>query len=299
MKAARAAIVAVIACAGVAIPATSAHADDPVLCGLLTPCDAEGDAGGDDSEPAPIEGGVEIDLDLGLGLDADADLGPVVDTDATLDTDTTVGRDGIVVMGNGGASSQAAVTTTWRQLGSVDAANHFCGVQVVIAASSSASCQPSTTGAGSSNDGLFAVAESVDLCGAQVAVAGSATADCGESAPAGSTSAGSTAAGSSWTLAGTAQEAPVPGPDPDGSGTGAPGTGATGAVSGVASSPAASSPAQTPSDEGNSGTTAGESRGSLPLTGTSVLLFLTLAAAVVATGLVALRSSQIQVRHQS
>jgi hypothetical protein len=75
-------------------------------------------------------------------------------------------------------------------------------------------------------------------------------------------------------------------------------------VGGVASSPAASSPAQTPSedrnsDEGNSGTTAGESRGSLPLTGTSVLLFLMLAAAVVATGLVALRSSQIQVRHQS
>jgi hypothetical protein len=294
MNAARAAVVAVIACAGVAIPTTSAHADDPLLCGLLTPCDAEGDAGGDDSEPAPIDGGAAIDL----GLDADADLGPEVDTDATLDTDTTLGRDGIVATGNGGANSHAAVTT-WRHLGSVDATNQFCGVQVVIAASSSANCQPSTTGAGSSNDGLFAVAESVDLCGAQVAVAGSATADCGESAPAGSTSAGSTAAGSSWTLAGTAQEAPVPGPDPDGSGTGAPGTGATGAVGGVASSPAASSPAQTPSDEGNSGTTAGESRGSLPLTGTSVLLFLTLAAAVVATGLVALRSSQIQVRHQS
>ena len=41
MNAARAAALALIACAGVAIPATTAHADDPLLCGLLAPCDGE------------------------------------------------------------------------------------------------------------------------------------------------------------------------------------------------------------------------------------------------------------------
>jgi hypothetical protein len=342
MVAARAVVVAVFVRAGAAIPATSAHAEDPLLCGLVTPCDAAGDNSGD-AEPAPVDGTADIDLDLGLDLDtgtgvdvdpntstplpansvldqatlqlAAADPALAGDADGTLGTGASIGN-GIVVTGNGAANALGSASA-WRRSAGVDATNQFCGVQVVIAATSSASCQPNTSGGGSSNDGLFAVAESVDLCGAQVAVAGSATADCGESAPA-----GSTAAGSSWTLAGaaargtvcgpsvaiagtadttcayTAQEAPVPGADPDG-------TGVTGSVGGAASSFAASSPAaggqpaQTPNDEANSGTSVGESRGSLPLTGTSVLLFLMLATAVVATGLVALRSSQIQVRHQS
>jgi len=353
MNSARTAVLALITCAGVAIPATRVHADDPLLCGLLAPCDGESgdDGGGDESEPARVDDGTEIDLDLGLGLEADVDiqLFPssetllTADTDvdhttlqlaaadhtldlgsqAALDSDASIGHDGIVVTGNGSANARADATT-WRKLAGLEAANQFCGVQIVIAAESSATCQPNASAGGaSSTDGLIAVAESIDLCGAHVVLAGSATTDCGES-PA----TGSPAGGSSWTLAhaaatgtlcgvsvavagksdtmcaGTAQEAPVPSADPDGSGPGTLGTGATGAgegaVEGAGSSPAAEwQSAQTPNDEGNSGTTAGESRGSLPLTGTSVRLFLALAAAVVATGLVAVRSSRVRVGHQS
>src|SRR5687767_4726521 len=336
MNAARAAALAFIACAGVAIPATTAHADDPLLCGLLAPCDGEngGVDGGGDSEPAPVDDGADIDVDLGLGLvtDVDIQLFPdggtllTADTDvdhatlelaaaddalhlvgeAMLDTDASVARDGIVVTGDGSANAQMEATT-WRKLVGLEAANRFCGVQVVIAAESSATCQPNVApGPATSEQGLIAVAESVDLCGAHVVLAGSATTGCGDSS-----ATGSPEAGSSWTLAdaaadgtmcgasiavagesdttcaGTAQEAPVPSADPDGSGPGTLGTGATGAVAaaveGAGSLPAAGGPsAETPNDEGNSGTTAGESRGSLPLTGTSVLLFLALAAAVVA-----------------
>ena len=358
MNSARTAVLALITCAGVAIPATHVHADDPLLCGLLAPCDGESgdDGGGDDSEPARVDDGTEIDLDLGLGLGTDVDiqLFPssetllTADTDvdhttlqlaaadhtldlgsqAALDSDASIGHDGIVVTGNGSANAQADATT-WRKLAGLEAANQFCGVQVVIAAESSATCQPNASAGGaSSTDGLIAVAESIDLCGAHVVLAGSATTDCGESSTSESSLNGSPAAGSSWTLAdaaatgtlcgvsvavagesdtmcaGTAQEARVPSADPDGSGPGTLGTGATGAgegaVEGAGSSPAAEGQsAQTPNDEGNSGTTAGESRGSLPLTGTSVLLFLALAAAVVATGLVAVRSSRVRVGHQS
>jgi hypothetical protein len=353
MNAARAAALALIACAGVAIPATTAHADDPLLCGLLAPCDGEsgGVDGGGDSEPAPVDDGADIDVDLGLGLvtDVDIQLFPdggtllTADTDvdhatlelaaaddaldlvgeAMLDTDASVARDGIVVTGDGSANAQMEATT-WRKLVGLEAANRFCGVQVVIAAESSATCQPNVApGRATSEQGLIAVAESVDLCGAHVVLAGSATTGCGDSS-----ATGSPEAGSSWTLAdaaadgtlcgasiavagesdttcaGSAQEAPVPSADPDGSGPGTLGTGATGAVAasveGAGSLPAAGGPsAETPNDEGNSGTTAGESRGSLPLTGTSVLLFLALAAAVVATGLVAVRSSRVRVGHQS
>ena len=353
MNAARAAALALIACAGVAIPATTAHADDPLLCGLLAPCDGEsgGVDGGGDSEPAPVDDGADIDVDLGLGLvtDVDIQLFPdggtllTADTDvdhatlelaaaddaldlvgeAMLDTDASVARDGIVVTGDGSANAQMEATT-WRKLAGLEAANRFCGVQVVIAAESSATCQPNVApGRATSEQGLIAVAESVDLCGAHVVLAGSATTGCGDSS-----ATGSPEAGSSWTLAdaaadgtlcgasiavagesdttcaGSAQEAPVPSADPDGSDPGTLGTGATGAVAaaveGAGSLPAAGGPsAETPNDEGNSGTTAGESRGSLPLTGTSVLLFLTLAAAVVATGLVAVRSSRVRVGHQS
>ena len=299
MNAARAAALALIACAGVATPATTAHADDPLLCGLLAPCDGEsgGVDGGGESEPAPVDDGADIDVDLGLGLGTDVEIqlfpnsGTLLtaDTDvdhatlelaaadhvldlvgeAVLDTDASVARDGIVVTGDGSANAQMEATT-WRKLVGLEAANRFCGVQVVIAAESSATCQPNAApGPAASEQGLIAVAESVDLCGAHVVLAGSATTGCGDSSPTGSPE-----AGSSWTLAD--------------------------AVEGAGSSPAAGGQsAETPNDEGNSGTTAGESRGSLPLTGTSVLLFLTLAAAVVAAGLVAVRSTPVRVGHQS
>ena len=356
MNSARTAVLALITCAGVAIPATRVHAEDPLLCGLLAPCDEEGgdDGGADDTQPAPVDDGTEIDLDLGLGLEMDVDIQPfpssetllTADTDvdhttlqlaaadhtlelgsqAALDTGASIGHDGIVVTGNGSANAQADATT-WRQLVGLEAANQFCGVQIVIAAESSATCQPNASlGRASSNDGLIAVAESIDLCGAHVVLAGSATTDCGEPPTSGSSTSessptGSPAAGSSWTLAdaavtgtlcgvsvavagrsdtmcaGTAQETPVPSADPDRSD---PGTLGTGAGEGAGSSPAAGGQsAQTPNDEGNSGTAAGESRGSLPLTGMSVLLFLALAAAVVATGLVAVRSSRVRVGPQS
>ena len=356
MSAARAAVLALITCAGVGIPAASAHAEDPILCGLVTPCDGEGDGGGG-SQPAPVDGSADVDLDLGSGADTGADTNAdtgvdtdvqlfpdsatvlTADTDAehaalqlaaadnsldtagdtALDTDASIGQNGIVVTGNGAANAMGDAST-WQRFAGVDAANQFCGVQVVIAADSSASCQPNaSTGGASSNEGMTAVAESVDVCGAHVVVAGSASTDCGDSSPTGSPAAGSSstlanaaAAGtlcgvsiavageSDTTCAATAQEAPVPGADPNGSGPGTPGTGATGTVEGAASLAAAGGQAQaTPYDQGNSGTTAGESRGSLPLTGTSVLLFLELAAAVVATGLVAVRSSRVRVGHQS
>jgi hypothetical protein len=180
----------------------------------------------------------------------------------------------------------------------------------------------------------MAIAESFDVCGAHVAVAGSATTSCGDR-PDGATP----GASSSWTLTratvtGTAcglsvavagdsstscsnstQMSPVPGAAPNGSGTGTPGTGATGAAGsteppgagGPASSPAAGGqPAQTPTDDGTTGHDESDSLagaevggGSLPLTGTSVLMLLMIAAAVVAAGLVAVRTSRVRVGHQS
>jgi hypothetical protein len=364
MNTARAALVAMITCAGVAVPATHANAEEPLLCGLLAPCDGAGaDHSDDESEAAPAADGVDADLDLGLdlGLDLDLDLGLdldvhvvpdsgrlltvdtdvdhaalafatvdrtlAVDSQAAGDTDASVGRDGIVVTGNGAADAQAALVAA-RQPVRVDAANRFCGVQIVIAADSSAACRPKPSAAGAtSNARLIAVAESVDLCGAHVVLAGSASTDCGE--PSGN---GSPAAGSSWTLAGataagtlcgasvavagesstrcagTAQQAPVPGgheasrvpgTDHEASRTEATGTGTTDASAGAAGSRVAGAQAaQAPNDDG-SGDTAGGSGSSLPLTGASVTLLLTLATAVVAAGLVAGWSSRVRVGHQS
>jgi hypothetical protein len=353
MNAARAAAVTLIAFAGVATPATSAHADDQLVCGLLTPCGGETGDETTDDPPAPIDDKADIVLDVDLELDLvapvdvelfpssgtsltvdsdvdhaalqlaaadhtlDLDLDLDLDVDVALDSDTSIGHDGIVVAGDGTAIA-AVTVTTWRKVVGVDAANQLCGVQLVVGRSSSATCEPASAGAGSSNDGLVAVAESVDVCGAHVVVAGSATANCGDAA-----ATRSPAAGSSWTLAdagaagtacglsvtwagdsgttcaGAGREAPGGRSGPDGSGTAAPATGATGAVAGGASSPArGAQPAAAPNDDG-SGTTAGDSGGSLPLTGASVLLLLMIAAAVVATGLVAVRSSRVRVGHQS
>jgi len=78
MNAARRAVVAVLAFAGVAVPATSAHADEPLLCGLLTQCaEAGGDDSGDHSEPAPTGD----DTDVNVDVDLDVELVP---DDATL-----------------------------------------------------------------------------------------------------------------------------------------------------------------------------------------------------------------------
>lgn len=365
MNTARAALVAIITCAGVAVPVRHANAEEPLLCGLLAPCDAAGaDQSDDETDGAPADDGVDADLDLGLerGLDLDLDVGLdldvhvvpdrgtlltvdsdvdhaalglatvdralAVDSQAAVDTDASVGRDGIVVTGNGAADAQAALVGAHQPV-RVDAANRFCGVQIVIAADSSAACRPKPAAAGATNSaGPIAVAESVDLCGAHVVLAGWASTDCGERS-----GNGSPAAGSSWTLAGasaagslcgasvavagesstrcagTAQQAPVPsadheasrvpGADHDAPRTEATGTGTTDASAGAASSRVAGAQAaQAPNDD-ESGDAAGGSGSSLPLTGASVMLLLTLATAMVAAGLVAGWSSRVRVGHQS
>jgi len=394
MNVTRAAAVALIAFSGLAVPAAGAvHADgnQPLLCGLLSPCDQssstdDGDDGGDDtSAPTDIDIDPNLGLDLGadpgtpnpdtdLGTDINADVAAdakielfpqngtllAADTDVTaagvqanvlnhtvdaaadavLDTDATVGH-GVVVTANGAADAQANVNAAGRQLVSADASNQVCGVQVVIAASSTSNCTPT----GSHNvigggDGLIAVAESLDLCGAHVVVAGSASTTCGDPS-----ASGSQGASSSWTLAdaavtgtvcglsvavlgesstscGSEQEAPVPGAGSNGPGTGTPGTGTTPQVSngngnaagnasgagtgtgsgtssgngsGLASSPSAQ-PAQV---GGDSGAATGDSGGTLPLTGMSILLILTVAGITLAAGLVAVRSSRVRIGHQS
>jgi hypothetical protein len=363
MNVTRTAAVALIAFSGVALPtAGAAHADGdpPLLCGLLSPCGdgSSDDDTSDDAQPAPVDIDVDLDLDVDLGTDvtgnvgatanvdalpsdstllvADADvtsaafqanaLDHTIDTggDAVLDTDAAVGH-GVVVTANGAADAQADVNAASRKLVSADAANQFCGVQIVIAASSSQRCQSSRSNVIGSGDGLVAVVESVDLCGAHVVVDGSATTDCGDSSPG-----GSPAAGSSWTLAdataignvcgvsvavvaesdtscaGTAQEAPVPESGSNEPGTGTSGTGAAAAnAGGSAAAPSvggesASSPTAQPAQVGgDSGASTGDSGGSLPLTGTSILLILTIAGITLAAGLVAVRSSRVGVGHQS
>ncbi len=349
MNVTRTAVVALIAFSGVAIPATgAAHADgdQPLLCGLLDPCDATAGSGDDEaSEPesAPVDVDIDIDLDLDLDTDVAVDAAADVDlqllpskgtslttsADTALDTDATVGH-GVVLTANGAANKQAAVSAAGHELVSADAANTLCGVQVVIAAASSADCRSTGSSSGSqagAGDSLVAVVESIDLCGAHVVVAGSAATKCG-----GSSANGSPAMGSSWTLAdagitgslcglsvavagasntscpGAAQEAPVPGAGTDGPGTGTPGTGtnptnagtsgntgvdANGGVGGVGSSPTAQ-----PQQAGG-GDAAGDSSGSLPLTGTSMLIVLMIASVSLAAGLVAVRSSRVRFGHQS
>jgi hypothetical protein len=378
MNVRKTAIAALISFAGLAIPtAGAAHADgnEPLLCGLLAPCDpgstddTSHDNGG--AEPAAVD--VDIDLDLDLGVDlatpdhdtdfhtdldthvsadlttdagiqlfpsrgtvltADADvpsaaiqtnvLGHTADAavDATLDTDAMVGQ-GVVLRANGAAGARAGVTAAGTRLVSADAANRLCGVQVVIAATSSADCRASASSGwprSSDGDGLVAVTEALDVCGAHVVIAGSATTDCG-----GSSANGSPGVGSSWTLAnaaisgslcglsvavvgesgtscsGTAQEAPVPGSGPNRPGTGTPGTGTSPSESDTSGGGgAAASPAAQPQQvAGASGSVEGDSNGSLPLTGTSLLIVLMIASASLVAGLVAVRSSRVGFGHQS
>src|SRR5688572_141133 len=91
MNAARATAVTLIAYAGVATPATSAHADDPLLCGLRAPCDAEVGDETTDGPPAPVGDNADIVLDVDLGLDpvtpVDVELFPSSGTSLTVASD--------------------------------------------------------------------------------------------------------------------------------------------------------------------------------------------------------------------
>lgn len=358
MNVTRAAAVALIAFSGVAVPsAGAAYADgDTLLCGLLTPCDdSTGDDGGEQGDTTPVDVDADVDLDLAGDVGADADLelfpddgtllvadaditsaalqtsvlGHTVDpdADAVLDTDATVGQ-GVVVTASGAADATSDVNAAGQRLVGANAANRFCGVQVVVAATSSSNCGPTASNVIGGSDGLIPVVESVDVCGAHVVLAGSATTACGDPSASGapgaspSTVAGAavtgTACGLSVAVAGesrtscdSAQEAPVPDAGSNEPGIGASGTGTStgtstgntttgnstaniaGAAVGAASSPAAQ-PSQTGADSDTATGGSDGSGGSLPLTGTSVLLILMLAGIALAAGLAAVRASQFR-----
>lgn len=368
MNGAKATVIALIAFGAISVPATDdAHADGPLLCGLLTPCEpsSEPSTGGDTGTGQPISvdledaldnldldvvpatdgvpvvpdtntagdtnGNIDIDVLPGNGrvIDVHTDVdsaalqtGPAANnvdlsSNSVLGVDARAGLDGVVVTSSGASEADGELTAT-RRLTGFSAAQAFCGIQVVIATSSSTTCAPnqSTVSIGTS-DGLSDVAESVDLCGVGVSVVGSATTDCGARSPTGSLALGGlpspteaaaaavgslcglalTVAGESLTTCATTPQAPtVPGANPStpGTGGGAP-TGARGGGNGTATWAAAGeSQAQVPDD---AATAVSRSGGSLPVTGVGSVQILVIAGAALAEGLMTLRSSRTRIHH--
>jgi hypothetical protein len=138
-----------------------------------------------------IEGSTDADIELVPGngrllvVDSAALHTGAVDDDTAglssngaLDTDARAGLDGVVVTSSGASDANGAVSAG-RRLTGFTAAQSFCGIQVVIATSSSATCEPDPSNVSiATSDGLSSVDESANLCGVGVAVAGSATTDC-------------------------------------------------------------------------------------------------------------------------
>ena len=192
MNAAKAAAVALIAFSGVAIPtsgAVHANGDEPLLCGLLSPCEEGSDDGsGDDAEPEPvdIELDLELDLDLGIGHDGGSDADAIGDVDANAGVQLFPQHGTLL---DADADVQPAVvdaSVLHRTLGlesdtGVDTDAHLGHDGAVVTGSGFANAQAGAD----AGQKLVGVAAANQLCGVQVVVAATSAAGVSVAASAG------------------------------------------------------------------------------------------------------------------